>query len=120
MTIKEYVVSHVVNLIKIKSVVTLALTAAFVILALRGDIAPDQFLAIFTMIIGFYFGTQKDKSETAQAAEAPDEKAAEPAAQENPLVYTPESGTIVYDAVYPANNSVDHTVDEAGGKDGSD
>ena len=92
MNLKEYVVSHIVNLIKIKSVVTLALTAAFVILALRGEIVPDQFLVIFTTVIGFYFGTQKDKTETAETKE------------EKAQVYTPESGEIVYDAVYPNGN----------------
>lgn len=114
MSIKEYVVSHIVNLIKIKSVVTLALTAAFVILALKGEIAPDQFLAIFTMVIGFYFGTQKDKSEAAegggekQAAESPE-------GGDGPRVYTPESGEIVYDAVYAPSDRPE----ESGESDGS-
>ena len=99
MSIKEYVVSHVVNLIKIKSVVTLALTVAFVILSLRGEIKPEQFLTIFTMVVSFYFGTQKDKTETAESKE--DEKQAEqPAA----VAYTPDTQVIEYDAIYEANH----------------
>lgn len=68
MSIKEYVISHIVNLIKIKSVLTLALTSAFVILSLRGDIQPDQFLVIFTTVVGFYFGSQSSKSESEQSS----------------------------------------------------
>lgn len=112
MSIKEYVVSHLVNLIKIKSVVTLALTTAFVILALRGEIAPDQFLAIFTMIIGFYFGTQKDKAETVEVAE---EKQAEQGAI--PAIIPTE---IQYDAIYEPSDYVPGSADpEEGDDDGS-
>lgn len=109
MTIKEYVVSHVVNLIKIKSVVTLALTTAFVILALRGEIAPDQFLAIFTMIIGFYFGTQKDKAETVEAS---DEK--QTVQETFPTIIPSE---IQYDAVYEPS---DYVPGDTGPEEGDD
>ena len=68
MTLLEYVVSHIVNLIKIKSLLTLALTATFVVLALRGEIAPDQFLTIFTTVVAFYFGSQVGKKEDADTA----------------------------------------------------
>lgn len=92
MSIKEYVISHIVNLIKIKSLVTLATTATFVILALRGDIKPDQFLVIFTTITGFYFGSQTKKDETADTKEEekPEEK----------QVATVYPMNIQYDAVY--------------------
>lgn len=58
---KEHIITALTNLIKIKSIVTLALTAAFVVMALRGDVTPEQFIPIFTTIVGFYFGTQKVK-----------------------------------------------------------
>lgn len=51
------------NLLCIKSIVTLTLTAVFAILALRGVIVGGQFVTIFTVIIGFYFGTQTKKEE---------------------------------------------------------
>lgn len=49
------------NLLTVKSIVTLILTVVFAYLAIVGDINGEQFLAIFTMIVGFYFGTQYQK-----------------------------------------------------------
>ena len=46
------------NLLTVKSIVTVALTAVFSVLALRGTISGTEFLTIFTVVIGFYFGTQ--------------------------------------------------------------
>lgn len=50
------------KLIDVKSIMTLALTAGFVALTCTGEISGEQFLTIFTMIVGFYFGTQSEKS----------------------------------------------------------
>lgn len=52
-------------LIDVKSLVTLALMAAFVVLSLTGVIAAEQFLQIFLVIITYYFtkATDKDKTE---------------------------------------------------------
>ena len=47
------------NLLTVKSIVTVALTAVFSVLALRGTISGTEFLTIFTVVIGFYFGTQR-------------------------------------------------------------
>lgn len=47
------------NLLKIKSIVTLSLTATFVWLSFNGQINEQTFMSVFTMVIGFYFGTQK-------------------------------------------------------------
>ena len=52
------------NLLTVKSIVTVALTAVFSVLALRGTISGTEFLTIFTVIIGFYFGTQRAKEDT--------------------------------------------------------
>lgn len=57
------------KLIDVKSLVTLALTAAFIILSLKGVIVADQFMTVFTVVISFYFGTQVGKKE-AEANEA--------------------------------------------------
>lgn len=51
------------KLIDVKSLVTLALTAAFIILSLKGVIVADQFMTVFTVVISFYFGTQVGKKE---------------------------------------------------------
>ena len=50
------------KLIDVKSIMTLMLTAGFVGLACAGEISGDQFLTLFTMIVGFYFGTQAQKN----------------------------------------------------------
>lgn len=47
------------NLLSVKSLVTLTLTAVFAVLALRESISGSDFLTIFTVVIGFYFGTQR-------------------------------------------------------------
>ena len=50
-----------VKLIDVKSIMTLALTGGFIALTCAGEISGDQFLTIFTMMVGFYFGTQTEK-----------------------------------------------------------
>ena len=52
------------NLLTVKSIVTISLTAVFAVLALRGTISGSEFLTIFTVVIGFYFGTQRAKEDT--------------------------------------------------------
>ncbi|MGI5948552.1 MAG: hypothetical protein ACOX8K_14330 [Lachnospiraceae bacterium] len=49
------------KLIDVKSLMTLALTAGFIGLTCAGEITGEQFLTIFTMVVGFYFGTQAEK-----------------------------------------------------------
>ena len=51
----------IAKLIDVKSIVTLILTLVFCVLALLGVITGQQFLTIFTIVIGFYFGTQAQK-----------------------------------------------------------
>ena len=51
------------KLIDVKSLMTLALTAGFVGLTCGGEITGQEYLTIFTMIVGFYFGTQAKKTE---------------------------------------------------------
>lgn len=47
------------NLITVKSIVTLIVTVVFAILSVNGTISSELFIAIFSTIIGYYFGTQK-------------------------------------------------------------
>ena len=47
------------NLLSVKSLVTITLTGVFSVLALRESISGSEFLTIFTVVIGFYFGTQR-------------------------------------------------------------
>lgn len=53
--------NRLAKLINVKSIVTIVLTAVFSALSLKGKITPESFLTIFTVVIGFYFGTQSEK-----------------------------------------------------------
>ncbi len=52
---------NLANLVKVKTAVTFAVMAVFVVLALRGDISADNAMIIISMVVSFYFGTQTNK-----------------------------------------------------------
>ena len=58
------------KLIDVKSIMTLLLTLVFCIMALCGVISGQEFVTIFTVIVGFYFGTQTQKNSTQASAPA--------------------------------------------------
>ena len=45
------------RLLSVKSIVTLTQTAVFAYLAVTGQVS-QEFMSVYTMIMGFYFGTQ--------------------------------------------------------------
>lgn len=49
------------NLLKVKTLVTFAITAVVCYLGVTGSIESDKMILIYSSIIGFYFGTQKTK-----------------------------------------------------------
>lgn len=51
------------SLFKVKSLVTILLTTAFVVMALKGGVEPKDFYSIIVMVLTFYFGYQSAKSE---------------------------------------------------------
>ena len=57
------ILANIANLIKVKTLVTIAVTAVFVVLALRGAISADNVMIIISMVVSFYFGTQHEKKE---------------------------------------------------------
>lgn len=59
----EQLKKRVANLLSVKSILTLALTFVFCVLAFRGSITGQDFMTIFLMVISFYFGTQSQKSQ---------------------------------------------------------
>ena len=63
--------NRISKLLEVKSLITIATTAAFVYLSITSEIKPEQFLTIFTTIIAFYFGTQatKDNSNKSDKSE---------------------------------------------------
>ena len=63
-TMKDKILMRVANLLSVKSLVTLALTGVFSIMACQGKISQD-FMTIYVVIIAFYFGTQSQKMQEA-------------------------------------------------------
>ena len=57
---KEFL-KNLANLLKVKTVVTMAVMTVFVILCLRGAISADKAMIIISMVVSFYFGTQHEK-----------------------------------------------------------
>lgn len=60
----EELKKRLAGLLSVKSIVTVTLTAVFAQMALMGGISGEQFLTVFTVVIGFYFGTQSEKHQT--------------------------------------------------------
>ena len=58
--------ARLAKLIDVKSIMTLLLTLVFCVMALCGVISGQEFLTIFTVIVGFYFGTQSQKKATGE------------------------------------------------------
>ena len=55
------IVSNLAALIKVKTIVTLAVITVFAVLALRGDITADNVMIIVSSVVSFYFGTVYEK-----------------------------------------------------------
>ena len=53
---------NLANLIKVKTLVTLAAISIFIVLALRSEITGDNVMMITTTIIAFYFNTVSEKN----------------------------------------------------------
>lgn len=62
------------NLCSVKSIVTLIATIVFAILSLRESVTSKDFMSIFIMIIGFYFGTQSQKVQDAIETKGSDDE----------------------------------------------
>lgn len=52
---------NLANLVKVKTIVTLVVTAVFAMLSLRGIISADNVMIIISMVVSFYFGTQHER-----------------------------------------------------------
>lgn len=49
------------QLINVKTVVTFVVIGVFAYLAITQAVSPSESLTLITIVIGFYFGTQKQK-----------------------------------------------------------
>lgn len=54
---------NLANLLKVKTLVTIAVITVFSVLALRGSIEAESVMYIVTAVVAFYFGTQHEKKE---------------------------------------------------------
>ena len=61
---KEKLVKRAANLLSVKSLVTLTLTAVFAYMGVAGRISQD-FMTVYAVVIAFYFGTQSQKVQDA-------------------------------------------------------
>lgn len=48
------------NLIDVKTIITLAIVGAFVVMTIFGRELDGTFLSVVTLVLGFYFGKGKD------------------------------------------------------------
>lgn len=55
------ILENLAALLKVKSLLTVVMTAVFAVLSLRGIIESKDVLTVFLMIVSFYFGTQSKK-----------------------------------------------------------
>ena len=60
----ELMKKRMANLLSVKSLTTLTLTAVFAVMTLRGSISQD-FMTVYAVVIAFYFGTQSQKQQDA-------------------------------------------------------
>ena len=52
---------NIAKLIKVKTIVTMVVIAIFAVLALRGEINPEQVMLVVSTVIAFYFGSVAEK-----------------------------------------------------------
>ena len=67
----ERIIKRLANLLSVKSLTTLTLTAVFAVMTLRGAISQD-FMTVYAVVIAFYFGTQSQKVQDAVDGEKGD------------------------------------------------
>ena len=60
----EQVWKRLSNLLSVKSLVTLVLTAVFAVMAIKDNIS-QEFMTVYAVVIAFYFGTVVEKNTTA-------------------------------------------------------
>ena len=86
-------------LLKVKTLVTIAVIIVFSVLALRGDIGPNEVMIIISMVVSFYFGTQHESKKPA---------AVPAVTYSQPVVVIPEQTTPVTASVDNATYSQTH------------
>ena len=62
----ENLIKRLSNLLSVKSLVTIILTAVFAYLAITGQVS-QEFMTVYTVVIAFYFGATTQKIQDALA-----------------------------------------------------
>lgn len=75
----KQIAKKLTELIDVKTIVTLIVIVVFAVLALKGEITPDNVMITTGTVIAFYFGTQHQKkvADKAKAAAAADQSGEE-------------------------------------------
>lgn len=55
------ILKNLADLIKVKTIVTFAVMLVYAVLALRGDITPENVQNLTMVVVAFYFGSQLEK-----------------------------------------------------------
>lgn len=63
------ILKNFADLIKVKTIVTFAVMLVYAVLALRGDITPENVQNLTMVVVAFYFGTQLEKKEATAITE---------------------------------------------------
>lgn len=58
----KHITKNLAALIKVKTIVTFVVIVVYAVLALRGNITPENVQNLTMVVVAFYFGTQLDKS----------------------------------------------------------
>lgn len=64
------ITKNLAALIKVKTIVTFVVIVVYAVLALRGNITPENVQNLTMVVVAFYFGTQLDKGNTEHTADA--------------------------------------------------
>lgn len=56
------IIENFAKLIKVKTIVTLAVIGVFVYMACIGRVTSDNVMTIVTMVVSFYFGTVSEQN----------------------------------------------------------
>ena len=56
------IIENLASLLKVKTIVTLAVVLVFAVQTFRGIVTADQLMLIVSMVVSFYFGTQHEKT----------------------------------------------------------
>ena len=81
------IAKNLAALVKVKTLVTLAVIAVFVTLALRGSLSSEVVMGVVTMVVAFYFGTQNER-QTAKNTSQQEEPQIEEVTVTNPIGFS--------------------------------